>query len=42
MRKSNIVHTGLGGSIFNKLQDSFPQAPVGLLNVKFVSIIYIN
>lgn len=26
-RKSNIVHTGLGGSVFGKLSDNFPQAP---------------
>jgi flagellar biosynthesis/type III secretory pathway chaperone len=26
-RKSNIVHTGLGGSVFSKLGDVFPSAP---------------
>lgn len=26
-RKSNIVHTGLGGSVFNSLTETFPQAP---------------
>lgn len=26
-RKSNIVHTGLGGSVFTKTAENFPQAP---------------
>jgi hypothetical protein len=26
-RKSNIVHTGLGGSVFSSINDKFPQAP---------------
>lgn len=26
-RKSNIVHTGLGGSVFGKISENFPQAP---------------
>jgi hypothetical protein len=26
-RKSNIVHTGLGGSVFQKTAENFPQAP---------------
>jgi hypothetical protein len=26
-RKSNVVHTGLGGSVFTKISEYFPQAP---------------